>query len=242
MDRLPIDSRPGEVRGCAGWFHSRLSPSLIKTDLQALLRRSTCWTWALFRAGQVRPVSGSLQTGLGFFQHPIPHLRRRPLRSACLDAMAAVPERLWPPKRGEKIGPCSGRNDPGRRGRERPPLGRKDRAYPSIRRRYEVSTFRSRSPRGGRCLLSTGCRFRPRGVAVLGPFRTPVPLDSSLSASLACSRMTIGHRRFTSVHLARSLALTRIEASRKARLSRDFEPRAISTLRHIVRVALYSDP
>jgi hypothetical protein len=34
-----------------------------------------------------------------------------PLRSACLQSMAVVPERLWPPRRGEKIGPCSGRND-----------------------------------------------------------------------------------------------------------------------------------
>ncbi len=65
---------------------------------------------------------------------------------------------------------------------------------------------------------------------------------SSLTASLARSCMTVGHRRFSSLHHARSLALTEIEAPRKALLSRDFEPRVTSTLRHIVRVALDSDP
>ena len=169
LDRPPIDGRPREVRGCAGCSHSRLSPSLVKTVLQALSRRSTCWTWAPLRAGHVRPVSGSLQTGVRFFQHPVPHLLGRPLRSACLEPAAAVPERLWPPKRGEKIGPCSGRNDPGRQRLGSSPSGRKDRAMPRVRRRYEVSTFRSRSPRGGRCLLSTGCHVDREGL----PFSAP---------------------------------------------------------------------
>ena len=157
VDRPAIDGRPGEVRGRAGRVHGLPSPSLVKTVLQAFSRRSTCWTSAPFRAGYACPVSDSLQAGIGFFQHPVPHPRGRPLRSACLEATAAVPERLWPPKRGEKIGPCSGRNDPGRCEQQGSRRGRKDRAQPSIRRGYGVSTFRSRSPRGGRCLLSTGC-------------------------------------------------------------------------------------
>ncbi len=169
------------------------SPSLLRMVLPTFSQRSTCWTWwAPFRAGHVRPVSGSLQAGIGFFQHPVPHLHGLSLRSACLGPRAARPDRLWLPTKGEAIGPCSGRNDPGRREPEGSPPGRKDRALPSIGRRYGVSTFRSRSPRGGRCLLSTGCRLRPRGVAVRGPFPAPSPFGPSLSASLARSHMTIG--------------------------------------------------
>ena len=150
----------GRRRGCAGSRHvglCLLSPSLLRVVLPAFSQRSTCWTWAPFRAGHVRPVSDSLQAGLGFFQHPVPHPPGPSSRLACLQPMAAVPERLWPPKRGEKIGPCSGRNDPGQQRAGRPEPGRKDRAHPSFRQRYEVSTFRLRSPRGGRRLLSIGC-------------------------------------------------------------------------------------
>jgi len=115
VDRPPIDGRPGEVRGCAGCSHSLPSPSLVKTVLQALTRRSTCWTWAPFRAGHVAPVSDSLQAGIGFFQHPVPHLRRRSLRSACLSADGHRAGTTLASDEGEKIGPCSDRNDPGRR-------------------------------------------------------------------------------------------------------------------------------
>ena len=88
--------------------------------------------------------------------------------------------------------------------------------------------------RPGAALTARGCRS--------GPLPDTSPFGPSLSASLACSRMTIGHRRFTYVHLARFLALTWIEASRRVLLSRDFGPHVTSTLRHIVRAALYSGP
>ena len=94
------------------------------------------------------------------------------------------------------------------------------------RQRYGVSTFRFRSACGSRCLLSTGWRSNREGLPFTAPSGHLNHFGSSLSASLACSRLTVGHRRFTSVHPARSLALTRIEAPWRALLSRDFEPRA----------------
>ena len=125
VDRPPIDGRPGEARGRAGRVHGRLSPSLVKTVLQALSRRSTCWTWAPFRAGNVAPVSDSLQVGIGFFQHPVPHLRRRSSRSACLRADSCRTGTTLASEEGEKIGPCSDRNDPGRRELNAPRRGGK---------------------------------------------------------------------------------------------------------------------
>lgn len=58
---------------------------------------------------------------------------------------------------GREIGLCAAERSC-RREQSSPPE-MKDRARSSVRPRYGVSTFRSRSARGGRCRLSTGCRF-----------------------------------------------------------------------------------
>lgn len=242
VDRPPIDGRPGEARGRAGRVHGRLSPSLVKTVLQALSRRSTCWTWAPFRAGHVGPVSDSLQAGIGFFQHPVPHLRRRSSRSACLRADSCRTGTTLASEEGEKIGPCSDRNDPGRRELNAPRRGGK--IGPSHRSGGDTGFPRS-APEvhaGVGACCRPGAASDREGLPFSAPSGHLHLFGPSLSASLACSRMTIGHRRFTSVHRARFLALTRDEAPRRALLSRDFEPRVISTLRHIVRAALDSGP
>jgi hypothetical protein len=115
------------------------------------------------------PVSGSLQTGIGFFAASCP---------ASLWAFLAVG---WP---GALEG--GNRNDSGLRGGKRrsgsagagtipaAPTRKtgcgEERSGKSIsRQRYGVSTFRFRSACGGRCLLSTGWRSNREGLAFKAP-------------------------------------------------------------------------